>query len=188
VAGTCHIDVMPLSYRAGAFKKYPVRSRPRRRPIPSVAQFRRVRGAATRSISATKINRRESIFGKAGSIGFGAPRSPVPEFPVPALKRFALRGASPDSNYVGNRTLCGRYSVHQRGVASPLFRAQGFTMLPTYRPTPTCTRFQATIEMPCMKCGVQMRLALIEPQGPSYNLLTYSCVPCDSGESFLKAM
>jgi hypothetical protein len=61
-------------------------------------------------------------------------------------------------------------------------------MLPTYRPTPTCTRFKPTIEMPCMTCGVQMRLALIEPQGPSYNLLTYSCVPCDSGESFLKAM
>ena len=61
-------------------------------------------------------------------------------------------------------------------------------MLPTYRPTPTCTRFKPTIEMPCLKCGVQMRLALIEPQGPSYNLLTYACVPCDSGESFLKAM
>jgi hypothetical protein len=61
-------------------------------------------------------------------------------------------------------------------------------MLPTFRPTPTCTRFQATTEMPCMKCGVPMRLALIEPQGRSYNLLTYSCVPCDSGESFLKSM
>ena len=61
-------------------------------------------------------------------------------------------------------------------------------MLPTYRPTPTCTRFKPTIEMACLKCGVQMRLALIEPQGPSYNLLTYSCVPCNSGESFLKAM
>ena len=61
-------------------------------------------------------------------------------------------------------------------------------MLPTYRPTPTCTRFKPTIEMPCLKCGVQMRLALIEPQSASYNLLTYSCVPCDSGESFLKAM
>jgi hypothetical protein len=61
-------------------------------------------------------------------------------------------------------------------------------MLPTFRPTPTCTRFQATIEMPCLKCGVQMRLALIEPQGANYNLLTYRCVPCDSGESFLKAM
>jgi hypothetical protein len=61
-------------------------------------------------------------------------------------------------------------------------------MLSTYRPTPTCTRFKPTIEMPCMKCGVQMRLALIEPHGPSYNLLTYSCVPCDSGESFLRTL
>ena len=61
-------------------------------------------------------------------------------------------------------------------------------MLPTFRPTPTCTRFQPTTEMSCLKCGVQMRLALIEPQGPRYNLLTYQCLPCDSGESFLKAM
>ena len=61
-------------------------------------------------------------------------------------------------------------------------------MLPTYRPTPTCTRFKPPVEMPCMTCGVLMRLTLIEPQGPSYNLLTYSCVPCDSGESFLKAV
>jgi hypothetical protein len=70
----------------------------------------------------------------------------------------------------------------------PLSFEREDSMLPTFRPTPTCTRFQATIEMPCMTCGVQMRLALIEPQGPSYNLLTYRCVPCDSGESFLKAM
>ena len=42
--------------------------------------------------------------------------------------------------------------------------------------------------MPCMKCGTQMRLALIEPQNGSYDLLTYHCIPCDSGESFLKAM
>jgi hypothetical protein len=61
-------------------------------------------------------------------------------------------------------------------------------MLPTFRPTPTCTRFKTTIEMPCMKCGTQMRLASIEPQGRSYDLLTYRCVPCDSGESFLNAM
>jgi hypothetical protein len=39
-----------------------------------------------------------------------------------------------------------------------------------------------------MKCGTQMRLALIEPQNRSYDLLTYHCIPCDSGESFLKAM
>ena len=48
-------------------------------------------------------------------------------------------------------------------------------MLPTFRPTPTCTRFQATIEMPCMKCGVQMRLAFDRTeQGANYNLpVTY---------------
>jgi hypothetical protein len=61
-------------------------------------------------------------------------------------------------------------------------------MLQAFRPTPTCTRFQTSIEMPCIKCGTQMRLALIEPRGPNFDLLTYRCVPCDSGESFLKAM
>jgi hypothetical protein len=60
------------------------------------------------------------------------------------------------------------------------------TMLPSFRPTPTCTRFQTSIQMPCMKCGTQMRLALIEPRAPNMDLLTYRCVPCDSGESFLK--
>jgi hypothetical protein len=30
-------------------------------------------------------------------------------------------------------------------------------------PTPTCTRFQITIKMPCLKCGNGMRLSLIEP-------------------------
>jgi hypothetical protein len=56
------------------------------------------------------------------------------------------------------------------------------------RPTPTCTRFQATVEMPCMKCGELMRLALIEPRGQNFDLLTYQCTPCDVGESFLKTM
>jgi hypothetical protein len=60
-------------------------------------------------------------------------------------------------------------------------------MLQTFRPTPTCTRFQTSIEMPCMKCGEQMRLAMIEPRDQNYDVLTYRCTPCDSGESFLKA-
>ena len=59
-------------------------------------------------------------------------------------------------------------------------------MLHTFRPTPTCTRFQTSIEMPCMKCSAQMRLVLIEPRDQVYDLLTYQCAPCDSGESFLK--
>lgn len=57
-----------------------------------------------------------------------------------------------------------------------------------FRPTPTCTRFQSTVEMPCIKCREPMRLALIEPRNQHFDLLTYHCVPCDSGESFLKAM
>jgi hypothetical protein len=63
----------------------------------------------------------------------------------------------------------------------------GDKMLQTLRPTPTCTRFQTSIEMPCMKCGTQMRLATIEPRDQHYDVLTYRCEPCDSGESFLKA-
>ena len=63
----------------------------------------------------------------------------------------------------------------------------GDKMLQTFRPTPTCTRFQTSIEMPCMKCGAQMRLATIEPRDQNYDVLTYRCTPCDSGESFLKA-
>jgi hypothetical protein len=55
------------------------------------------------------------------------------------------------------------------------------------RPTPTCTRFETTIEMPCMKCGEGMRLALIEPRSRNFDLLTYRCVRCDYDESFLKA-
>ena len=55
------------------------------------------------------------------------------------------------------------------------------------RPTPTCAHFQ-TVEMPCTKCGEQMRLALIEPRSAKFELLTYRCTPCDSGESFLMAL
>jgi hypothetical protein len=63
----------------------------------------------------------------------------------------------------------------------------GDQMLQTFRPTPTCTRFQTSIEMPCIRCGAQMRLAMIEPRDQNYDVLTYRCTPCDSGESFLKA-
>jgi hypothetical protein len=38
-----------------------------------------------------------------------------------------------------------------------------------------------------MKCGAQMRLAAIEPRDHVYDVLTYQCQPCESGESFLKA-
>ena len=61
-------------------------------------------------------------------------------------------------------------------------------MLNIPRPTPTCTRFQTTIEMPCMKCAEHMRLVLIEPQDNNFNLLTYRCGACASEESFLKAI
>jgi hypothetical protein len=58
-------------------------------------------------------------------------------------------------------------------------------MLQITRPTPTCTRFKASIEMPCMKCGTQMRLTLVEPRDSTFELLTYSCTACDSSEVFL---
>lgn len=56
------------------------------------------------------------------------------------------------------------------------------------RPTPTCTRFQTSIEMPCIKCGEQMRLALIEPRDQNFDLLTYRCIPCAVDEIFLQAI
>jgi hypothetical protein len=58
-------------------------------------------------------------------------------------------------------------------------------MLQIPRPTPTCTRFKASIEMPCMKCGTQMRLTLVEPRDQTFDLLTYSCTACDCSEVFL---
>jgi hypothetical protein len=87
---------------------------------------------------------------------------------------------------------CQQYGILIRGfgresVALRFSWGHGDTMLQTIRPTPTCTRFQTSIEMPCMKCGAQMRLALIEPRDQNYDVLTYRCAPCDSGESFLKA-
>jgi hypothetical protein len=72
-------------------------------------------------------------------------------------------------------------------VASALLEFED-PMLRIPRPTPTCTRFQITIEMPCIKCGLQMRLASIEPQGLQFDLLTYRCIPCVSEESFLQAV
>ena len=60
-------------------------------------------------------------------------------------------------------------------------------MLQTRRPTPTCTRFEPTIEMPCIKCAEPMRLALVEPRRQALDLLTYHCGRCDSEESFLAA-
>jgi hypothetical protein len=62
------------------------------------------------------------------------------------------------------------------------------TMLPIPRPTPTCTRFQTSIEMPCIKCGEQMRLTLIEPCDRNFDLLTYRCTPCAADECFLQAV
>jgi len=61
-------------------------------------------------------------------------------------------------------------------------------MLNIPRPTPTCTRFDTTVEMSCLKCSGSMRLVLIEPQDGSFNLLTYRCSGCESDESFLKAI
>jgi hypothetical protein len=61
-------------------------------------------------------------------------------------------------------------------------------MLPIPRPTPTCTRFQTSIEMPCIKCGGQMRLTLIEPRDRNFDILTYRCIPCAADESFLQAV
>lgn len=55
------------------------------------------------------------------------------------------------------------------------------------RPTPTCSRF-SSIELPCAKCGLQMRLVLIEPKSGRLEQRTYVCAACESGESFLLAI
>jgi hypothetical protein len=62
------------------------------------------------------------------------------------------------------------------------------TMPQIPRPTPTCTRFETAVEMPCMKCGERMRLALIEPGHRNFDLVTYRCRPCVSEESFLRSI
>lgn len=61
-------------------------------------------------------------------------------------------------------------------------------MLNIPRPTPTCTRFQTTTEVSCIKCNDRMRLLLIEPKDGDLNLLSYCCVGCGAEESFLKTI
>jgi len=61
-------------------------------------------------------------------------------------------------------------------------------MLNVPRPTPTCTRFQTTTEMTCIKCNERMNLVLIEPRDGEFNLVTYRCTGCSADESFLKAI
>jgi hypothetical protein len=61
-------------------------------------------------------------------------------------------------------------------------------MLGIPRPTPTCTRFQTTAEMSCIKCSDRMRLILIEPRDETFNLFTYRCSGCFENESFLQAI
>lgn len=88
---------------------------------------------------------------------------------------------------------CPEYGILIRGLMSlrdeRCVSSWGYedTMLHTPRPTPTCTRFDATLEMPCIKCTEPMRLTLIEPRRRALDLLTYHCVRCDSDESFLTA-
>jgi hypothetical protein len=147
-------------------------------------RFRHTGGSATGTSAAAGVNSCERIFHKEHRLRW----LPAAKFPPGMPKKFAFGVTKPGFQLCRKSDRVQRYSGALAGVASPCSFEREDPMLPTFRPTPTCTRFQATIEMPCLQCGVQMRLALIEPQGPNYNLLTYRCVPCDSGESFLKAM
>jgi hypothetical protein len=61
-------------------------------------------------------------------------------------------------------------------------------MLDFPKPTPTCTRFQTSTEMSCIRCSERMKLMLIEPREAGFNLLTYHCMGCAADESFLKAI
>jgi hypothetical protein len=102
---------------------------------------------------------------------------------ISAFGSVASRRRNPDSNDVGNMA----YWFGGRRRALRFLLGFEDTMLHTLRPTPTCTRFQATIEMPCIKCAEPMRLVLIEPRRRPFDLLTYHCDHCDSEESFLTA-
>jgi len=61
-------------------------------------------------------------------------------------------------------------------------------MLDLPKPTPTCTSFQTTTEMTCIKCNQRMKLILIEPRDERLNFVTYRCGGCAANESFLKAI
>lgn len=61
-------------------------------------------------------------------------------------------------------------------------------MLDLPQPTPTCTSFETTTEMICIKCANRMKLVLIEPRDGKLSLLTYRCTGCSANESFLKAI
>jgi DNA-directed RNA polymerase subunit RPC12/RpoP len=67
-------------------------------------------------------------------------------------------------------------------------KKRGGTMLDLPCPTPTCTRFQTSTEMSCIRCSQQMKLMLIEPRDGELSLLTYRCMGCSADESFLKAI
>jgi len=55
------------------------------------------------------------------------------------------------------------------------------------RPLPNCSRF-SSFDLPCIKCGLRMRLVLIEPRSMKLEQRTYSCAACEYGESFLLAI
>jgi hypothetical protein len=59
-------------------------------------------------------------------------------------------------------------------------------MIDLPKPTPTCTRFQATTEIDCIKCNDRMKLVRIEPRDGKLDILTYRCTGCFANESFLK--
>jgi hypothetical protein len=40
----------------------------------------------------------------------------------------------------------------------------------------------------CSECGKPMRLACIEPDKPGFDLRTFECAQCNTGESFLVAI
>jgi hypothetical protein len=58
--------------------------------------------------------------------------------------------------------------------------------IPIQKPTPSCSRF-SSVEIPCSRCGLQMRLVLIEPRTAKLEQRTYFCASCEDGESFLLA-
>ena len=100
------------------------------------------------------------------------------------FRRMALLRA--DSNGVKNMA-CRFGDCGAPGRALRFFLGFGDAVLNAPRSTPTCARFEAMIEMPCIKRAEPMRLTLIEPRRRALDLLTDHCASGDSGESFLTA-
>jgi hypothetical protein len=59
--------------------------------------------------------------------------------------------------------------------------------MPSTHSDPLYSRAEIGI-LGCAKCGSPMRLSLIEPAAPGYDVRTFECVRCNSSERFSVAI